>query len=63
MVVIDRVVLAGAVIPEGEAACLPLEAAAMFRLRLDIKQIIEKTFTLAAGHPVEPGCVSAIYVE
>ena len=32
LVVIERVVLAGAVIPEGEAACLPLEATAVFRL-------------------------------
>ena len=62
-IVIQRKVLRCAVIPDGDTACCPLEAARELRLRNMFRQIVDQRFALCRRHIFETCCVGPAYVE
>src|SRR5438034_9604044 len=63
VVIVDRVVLGAAIVPEGERADLPAEAAGEFRPGLLREQEAQQRRALLLGHSLEAQRVAAIDVE
>jgi predicted dithiol-disulfide oxidoreductase (DUF899 family) len=63
VVVVDRVVLGAAVVPERERADLPLEAAGEFRLDLVPEEIVEQRRAFLLGHAAKAHGVRDVHVE
>src|SRR5207237_206864 len=63
VVIVDRVVLGAAVVPEGERADRPAEAAGEFGPGLVREQKAQQRRALLLGHTLEPHGVPAIDIE
>src|SRR5258706_3845335 len=63
VVIVDRVVLRAAVVPERERARAPLDTAVEFRLRLVAKKELQERLALLLGHAVEAHGVGGVHVE
>src|SRR5256885_6737933 len=63
MIVVDRIVQGGAIVPEGERARRPAEAAGEFRPHLMTEKEIEQRRALRLAHPLEASGVRNVDVE
>ena len=63
VVVVDRVVLGAAVVPEGERADFPVEAAGELRLHLVAEEVVEERRAFLLGHAAEADGVAEVDVE
>src|SRR3954453_9144835 len=63
MIVVDRIVLGRAVVPEGERSRRPAEAAGEFRPHLVVEEEIEQWRALRLAHALEADGVGGIDVE
>src|SRR5688572_12207151 len=63
VVVVDRVVLRAAVVPERDRSRLPCKAAGELRPHLVAEKELEQRRALLVRHPLEPGGVRDIYIE
>src|SRR6185437_3390618 len=63
VIVVDRVVLRRAIVPEGERTCLPVEAAGEVGLHLVAEEEVEDRRALLLAHADKAQRVAAIDVE
>src|SRR6266567_3755272 len=63
VIVVDRIVLGRAIVPEGERSLRPAEAAGEFRPRLMAEEDIEQRRALRLAHALEADGVGGIDIE